>query len=122
MALRQVKCLTLLAAAEPTLADIHRAADCVPLPHLQPWLVFLHFLLLLAGDVRYRYIDLWSRATTWGGSLDNIPLEGDSVLVPAGTYVLLDVSPPQLDALVLEGTLAFDDSLPLGQVCGSAVL
>lgn len=61
-----------------------------------------------AGAVTYEYVDLWSRRTTWGGG--DPPVEGDMVLVPAGTTVLLDVSPPLLSALVLEGDLLFDDA------------
>jgi hypothetical protein len=61
-----------------------------------------------SSAVSYQYVDLWSRRTTWGGG--DPPVEGDMVLVPAGTTVLLDVSPPLLSALVLEGDLLFDDS------------
>lgn len=57
--------------------------------------------------VNYTYVDLWSRATTWGGS--SPPVEGDTVLIPANTTILLDVSPPQLEAMVIEGTLIFDE-------------
>jgi hypothetical protein len=60
------------------------------------------------GAVTYEYVDLWSRRTTWGGG--DPPVEGDMVLVPNGTTVLLDVSPPLLSALVLEGDLVFDDT------------
>jgi hypothetical protein len=60
------------------------------------------------GAVTYEYVDLWSRRTTWGGG--DPPVEGDMVLVPAGTTVLLDASPPLLSALVLEGDLLFDDT------------
>jgi hypothetical protein len=115
-------------------------------------------------QVSYRYIDLWSRRSTWGGA--DPPSEGDSVVVPAGeraeapaarpgcrgaalavlaillappsqgpcrarlaasglseqarrrpsrwlrpagSRVVLDVSPPALGAVVLEGSLEFDD-------------
>jgi hypothetical protein len=57
--------------------------------------------------VAYEYVDLWSRQTTWGGNPP--PVDGDSVLVPANATVLLDVSPPVLYAVVLEGNLVFDD-------------
>jgi hypothetical protein len=62
------------------------------------------------APVTYEYVDLWSRSTTWGGGPP--PEEGDSVMVPANTTVLLDVSPPRLYALVLEGNLVFDDTAP----------
>jgi hypothetical protein len=55
----------------------------------------------------YQFVDLWSRRTTWGG--EDLPGAGDSVLVPANTTVLLDTS-ASLYALVLEGSLVFDDT------------
>ena len=54
----------------------------------------------------YRYTDLWSALSTWGGDLP--PFEGDSVVVPRGVTIQLDVSPPRLKALILEGTLEVD--------------
>ena len=54
----------------------------------------------------YEYVDLWSRSSTWGGAAP--PVEGDSVHIPAGFNVLLDVSPPRLGAVMLEGDLTFD--------------
>ncbi len=58
-------------------------------------------------QISYEFVDLWSRRTTWGGG--DPPIEGDSVLIPAGTTVLLDVSPPALYAVGVEGNLRFDD-------------
>ncbi|GAQ89759.1 hypothetical protein KFL_005590010 [Klebsormidium nitens] len=60
--------------------------------------------------VTYQYVDLWSRNSTWGGTAP--PVAGDSVLLPAGQTVLLDVSPPLLNLLIVEGSLLFDDSSP----------
>ena len=40
----------------------------------------------------YLYIDRWSEQSTWGG--EAVPREGDSVLVPKGMTVLVDVSTP----------------------------
>ncbi|KXZ43941.1 hypothetical protein GPECTOR_77g37 [Gonium pectorale] len=62
------------------------------------------------GNVSYQYIDLWSRNSTWG----NGPLPGyeDSVVIPPGVTVLLDMSPPKLFTIVLQGNLVFDDTLP----------
>lgn len=57
-------------------------------------------------ELVYGYVDAWSAGSTWGGGLP--PFEGDSVVVPANTTILLDVSPPRLGALVLEGTLQLD--------------
>ncbi|KXZ54727.1 hypothetical protein GPECTOR_4g796 [Gonium pectorale] len=62
------------------------------------------------GSVNYQYIDLWSRNSTWGGG----PLPGfeDSVVIPAGITVLLDMSPPKLFIVVLQGNLIFDETQP----------
>lgn len=49
---------------------------------------------------------LWSDPDTWGGDL---PEAGDSVTVPAGKTVVLDVSPPELENLKVNGTLVFGD-------------
>lgn len=47
---------------------------------------------------------LWSDPTTWGGSL---PAAGEQVSIPAGTHILLDVNPPALAGLNVQGTLEF---------------
>ena len=46
----------------------------------------------------------WSDSRTWGGSM---PPAGAEVVIPAGKVVLLDVSPPALSGLRIEGTLRF---------------
>ncbi|MCA9519907.1 MAG: right-handed parallel beta-helix repeat-containing protein [Myxococcales bacterium] len=48
----------------------------------------------------------WSDPATWGGEL---PKEGDEVVIPAGTEVLLDVDPPSLASLTIDGRLRFDE-------------
>jgi len=45
---------------------------------------------------------LWSQARTWGGAR---PGAGTSVDIPAGKAVILDVSPPKLAQLTIEGRL-----------------
>lgn len=56
------------------------------------------------SNVTYEYVDLWSRRTTWGGL--EPPVFNDSVVIHAGTTVMLDVSPPKLYMLLIEvGTL-----------------
>lgn len=62
------------------------------------------FLWTAAGRPAYA-ADRWSDPATWGGHL---PAEGDAVRIPAGKTVLLDVSPPPLGGLDIEGTLIFD--------------
>jgi hypothetical protein len=47
----------------------------------------------------------WSEAATWGGTL---PRAGDAVTIPAGRRILLDISPPNLKSLLIEGELNFD--------------
>ncbi|KAJ9512732.1 hypothetical protein QJQ45_019041, partial [Haematococcus lacustris] len=61
-----------------------------------------------SSAVLYQYVDLWSRATTWGGNPP--PVAGDSVYIPPNVTVLLDVSTPVLGAVVLDGSLTFDDN------------
>ncbi|PNH07881.1 Fibrocystin-L [Tetrabaena socialis] len=65
---------------------------------------------LAASTATYEYVDLWSRQTTWGGGPP--PVEGSLAYIPANTTVLLDVNPPTLGLLVVEGTLLFDDTVP----------
>jgi hypothetical protein len=64
----------------------------------------------------YNYIDVWSARTTWGGLApptgcgDYVvdPSCDESVVIPAGQVVLLDVSPPRLYLILIQGTLIFD--------------
>jgi hypothetical protein len=72
-----------------------------------PTLLAIKAIGLALSNTSYEYMDLWSRRTTWGGAAP--PGEGDSAVVPPGAVVLLDVSPPQLHTLVVEGTLRFDE-------------
>eukprot|EP00051_Salpingoeca_urceolata_P019992 m.295984 g.295984 ORF g.295984 m.295984 type:complete len:3942 (+) comp19518_c0_seq1:299-12124(+) len=62
---------------------------------------------LVGADVAlFRYLDSWSRPNTWAG--DELPIAGDSVVVPKGQTVLLDVSPPCLFLVLVQGRLVFD--------------
>ena len=54
-------------------------------------------------SLTWAYVDLWSSLTTWGGLLENKPLEGDSVLITRGQYIVLDESPPALHLLMVYG-------------------
>ena len=62
------------------------------------------------------YIDRWSAKTTWGGNLpptgcgDYVVDQGctESVVIPEGQVILMDVSPPRLFLLLIQGTLIFD--------------
>ena len=55
----------------------------------------------------YLYIDRWSDEATWGG--EAIPREGDSVYVPKGQNLLVDVSTPVLKAVIVEGSIIWED-------------
>ena len=48
----------------------------------------------------------WSDPSTWPNGV--LPTAGASVTVPTGRTILLDVSPPALRGLTIEGTLRFD--------------
>ena len=61
----------------------------------------------MINEGSFSYIDKWSDANTWGGEAP--PRAGDSVYIPAGQTVLLDVSTPLLNSVIVEGTLIFED-------------
>ncbi len=59
----------------------------------------------------------WSDPATWPSG--QVPIAGDSVVVPTGVTVKLDVSPPALHSLTIDGTLTFgnvDLSLTTGWI------
>lgn len=60
------------------------------------------------GEAAFQYVDLWSSPTSWGGMPP--PGEGDSVVIPPDQTILMDVSPPPLYTIIVQGTLIFDDS------------
>ncbi len=49
----------------------------------------------------------WSDAGAWPGG--QVPAEGDDVVVPAGTVMLLDTTPPALGTLTIDGALVLGD-------------
>lgn len=52
----------------------------------------------------FRYVSYWSDDTTWGGEF--APLEDESVYVPAGLNLFVDVDEtPVLDLIMVEGSL-----------------
>jgi cell migration-inducing and hyaluronan-binding protein len=53
----------------------------------------------------------WSDASTWPSG--QVPASGEEVTIPRGTEVLLDVSPPELRSLTIQGKLAFADESDL---------
>lgn len=71
--------------------------------------------LVATQGLVFRYVSRWSDTETWGGDVP--PLEGESISIPAGQHLLVDVdSTPQLVAIIVEGSLIFapdDDSTHL---------
>lgn len=57
--------------------------------------------------VMFEYIDLWSSQFTWGG--EDPPALGESVYIRSGQTVYLDISPPELNLVLIEGALVFSD-------------
>ena len=52
----------------------------------------------------------WSDPSTWGGA---VPEAGDTVTIGAGLDVVLDVSPPPLNGMTLDGRLSFSNAADL---------
>jgi len=49
---------------------------------------------------------MWSDTETWGGDVP--PLEGESVSIPKGQHLLVDIdTSPKLKAIIVEGSLIF---------------
>src|SRR5688572_452178 len=72
-------------------------------------LLLLSIVPLGAPDGRQettQSVQRWSDPATWGGT---IPTEGEVVTIPGDQTILLDVSPPPLGGLEIEGSLRFDD-------------
>src|SRR5690606_37620971 len=53
----------------------------------------------------------WSARSTWANGA--VPAAGSIVSIPAGTNVVLDVSPPALNGLTIDGKLAFSNDKDL---------
>ena len=53
----------------------------------------------------------WSESATWPGG--KVPVAGDKVTIEKGKDVVLDVSPPALGSLTIEGKLSFADNKDL---------
>ena len=55
----------------------------------------------------FRYLDRWSAINTW--AYDEPPLAGDTVIIPQGQTILMDVAPPLLFVLLVQGVLVWDN-------------
>lgn len=49
-------------------------------------------------------VNRWSQAESWGGA---VPVEGEDVVIPAGTQIALDTNTPPLGSLSINGSLEF---------------
>jgi G8 domain len=58
----------------------------------------------------FSYLDKWSSLTTWFNN--EPPGDGDSVIVPVGQAILVDVSPPRLFLVLVQGEMRFDPTVP----------
>src|SRR5690606_25259100 len=54
----------------------------------------------------------WSDPAAWPGG--KVPGEGDAVTIERGTEVVLDVDPPALRSLTIDGKLSFSNDLDIG--------
>src|SRR5690606_23658864 len=66
------------------------------------------FFLLGAGHQVIAQEARWSDPATWPDN--KLPVAGDSVEIASGKQVLLDVSPPVLGGLTINGQLTFEDN------------
>ncbi|MBK8396360.1 MAG: right-handed parallel beta-helix repeat-containing protein [Leptospiraceae bacterium] len=47
----------------------------------------------------------WSNPSSWNSG--SVPTEGENVIIPSGKYIILDVNPPKLGAMQIDGILEF---------------
>jgi hypothetical protein len=74
----------------------------------------IHPSLSFSGTVCAPRSYQWSDIEYWRSTaLSSLPQERDVVWIPGGDRIILDVSPPVLGRLVIEGALIFEDSKDL---------
>ena len=73
-------------------------------------LIFLAFLVI-TGFAAQAQSQRWSDPATWPNN--QVPAAGDKVTIASGQEVLLDVSPPALDGITINGKLVFADESDL---------
>ncbi len=61
----------------------------------------------------------WSNPATWGGRL---PQAGEDVVIPAGRTILIDLSPPPLRSVRIDGALVFDAERHIELTAGAVTL
>jgi hypothetical protein len=55
----------------------------------------------------FSYLDRWSSLTTWANR--EAPADGDTVIVPKGQAILVDINTPKLFLVVIHGEVYFED-------------
>ncbi|HTQ99981.1 MAG TPA: G8 domain-containing protein [Candidatus Acidoferrum sp.] len=74
--------------------------------------VALPMCILLGGfSIAQAKEELWSNPATWPDK--KVPAAGDKVDIASGKDVVLDVSPPALDGITINGKLSFSDKADL---------
>ena len=73
--------------------------------------LFLLAFLVLVGFTAQAQSLRWSDPATWPNN--QVPAAGDKVTIASGQEVLLDVSPPALDGITINGKLVFADESDL---------
>ncbi len=86
--------------------------------HVRAFVLFLSVLVIFGSYMARASSRLyyWSAPSTWGG---HVPSAGDHVVIPSGKTIILDVSPPPLASIDVQGTLSFADNRDLDVVAGS---
>ena len=54
----------------------------------------------------FRYLDRWSQLNTWANN--EPPVYNDTVIIPEGQTILMDMSPPLIFVLLVQGVLVWD--------------
>lgn len=75
---------------------------------------------LILNDVTFQYVDRWSHTSTWTNN--ELPIDGDLVVIPSHLNVILDLSTPILDSIIIEGSLIFDHSYDLNITANNIIV
>jgi len=75
---------------------------------LPAFLIVSAFAVVQAQNAGSPAPSRWSAPATWPNG--KVPVAGDKVTIPAGKNVVLDVTPPALGSLTIEGKLSFADN------------
>lgn len=65
------------------------------------------------------FVRLWSNYSMWPNS--QLPIENDIVIIPKEWKVKLDIDPPNLATLIIDGDLIFDSSRPSSKLSANII-